>query len=166
MPVFDSALQKVSFKKGWRTTESSRKVLVSGVKNWLLERKGWADPRLCREMSTFIVNKNRKPEAKSGCNDDEVLAFGISIQVDLIAPEVEASEEQVRREDGLPVEVFKPHKEKVLSLEKRCLQTVLRKNQEKLEVRQHGYSESLNDIALDGYGWGIDDVNLRRGRVA
>lgn len=156
MPVFDSALQKVSFKKGWRTTESSRKVLVSGVKNWLLEKKGWADPRLCREMSTFIINKNRKPEAKSGCNDDEVLAFGIAIQVDLIAPEVEPTLKQARREDGLPIQVFKPHKEKVLSLEERCFQTALKKIEEKQDIKQYGYPESLNDIALDGYGWGVD----------
>jgi len=153
MPVFDSAKQSVSFKKGWRTTESSRKVLVSGVKNWLLEKRGWADARLCREMTTFIINKNRKPEAKAGCNDDEVLAFGIAIQVDLIAPEVDYAPPKELREDGLSQEVFKgreiPGEPK--TLEERCFACAIRRREERDMVIHHGSIDPFNESIE--YGW-------------
>jgi hypothetical protein len=103
---FDSALQKPSFRKGWRTSASSRKILVAGVREWLFQRKGWVDPRCLREMTTFVINKTGKPEAKTGANDDEVIAFGIAIQVDILAPGDEYQEEVPRREDGLPETVF------------------------------------------------------------
>lgn len=152
MPVFDSAKQSVSFKKGWRTTESSRKVLVSGVKNWLLEKRGWGDSRLCREMTTFVVNKNKKPEAKAGCNDDEVLAWGIAIQVDLIAPEAEYVAPAERREDGLPEGIFVPQGDGVvMTLAERCMACALKRQEEKEYLNHYGSMEPLNGSVE--YGW-------------
>jgi hypothetical protein len=152
MPVFDSARQSVSFKKGWRTTESSRKVLVSGVKNWLLEKRGWGDSRLCREMTTFVINKNRKPEAKPGCNDDEVLAWGIAIQVDLLAPEVDYVAPQERREDGLPLGIFIPKEDgSPKTLEERCMACALGKQVERENLTQFGSIDPLNGSVE--YGW-------------
>ena len=156
MPTFDSAKQAVSFKKGWRTTETSRKKLVGGIKDWLIEKRGWADPRLCREMTTFVINKNGKPEAKSGTNDDEVMAFGIAIQVDLISPEDKYEEKIDRREDGLPVSVIKPVKvEEPKSLEERCFECVMAKIEEKKRLGQFGnLIDPLNESME--YGWEAD----------
>jgi len=153
MPIFDSAKQSVSFKKGWRTTEPSRKVLVSGVKNWLLEKQGWGDSRLCREMTTFVINKNQKPEAKSGCNDDEVMAWGIAIQVDLIAPEVDYVAPRRLREDGLSQEIFRPKKieGEPETLEERCLACALKRREEKDLITHHGSIDPFNGSVE--YGW-------------
>lgn len=153
MPVFDSAKQSVSFKKGWRTTESSRKVLVSGVKNWLIEKQGWGDSRLCREMTTFIVNKNKKPEAKAGCNDDEVMAWGVAIQVDLIAPEASYVAPVALREDGLALDVFNPKEDgSPKTIQERCFLCALGKQQERINLNQFGSIDPLNGTVE--YGWG------------
>jgi hypothetical protein len=130
---FDSALQRPSFRKGWRTSSSSRKILVAGVREWLLQSRGWVDPRCLREMTTFVINKTGKPEAKLGAHDDEVIAFAISIQVDILAPGDEYQEEPVRREDGLPENVFTleslKNSEEPATLEERCLATIVAKKE-------------------------------------
>ena len=139
MPNYDSARQSESFTKGWRTTQSSRKILVAGIKEWLLEQRGWADARLLREMTTFVINKQGKPEAKTGANDDEVMAFGVGLQVDVLAPYTNYQEEVKRREDGLPVEMFEPlvrSEEKILTPFELCLATLAQGKLERSEVME------------------------------
>jgi hypothetical protein len=155
MPVFDSAKQSVSFKKGWRTTESSRNVLIAGIKDWLLAKQGWGDPRLCRECTTFVRGKTGKPEAKSGTNDDEVIAWGIAIQVDHIAPLGTFVASTTKREDGLPVDMFLPFSKVVegepKTVEERCFATAAKKIEFK---RQNGFFESYaNPFNGIGLGW-------------
>ena len=98
MPVFDSAKEAVSWKKGWRTSESSKRVLISGIKEWLLEKRGWADWRFLKECTTFVRGEHGKAAAKAGAHDDEVMAFGVAIQVDLLAPQTEEEVKQEKEE--------------------------------------------------------------------
>lgn len=156
MPTYDSAKQSVSFKKGWRTTESSRNILIAGVKDWLISARGWADPRLCREFTTFVRNKNGKPEAKEGCHDDEVIAWGIAIQVDLIAPFSAYVEPVKRREDGLPIDLFTPlqarPKEGPKTLEERCLACAIAKVAIKRQLGVYeNYAVPFNGIEEAGW---------------
>jgi len=157
MPIFDSAKQQVSYKKGWRTTEASKKVLISGIKEWLETGQGWGDPRLCREFTTFIRDKHGKARAKEGTNDDEVIAWGIAIQVDLIAPLMDFIEDIKTREDGLPYDVFNPKAIPIpndpVTIEERCLATVMRKQKEKLEAGLFDHSiDSFNETIQNGWG--------------
>ena len=130
-PRFDNARQQVVHKKGWRTDQVTRDRLISGIKSWLIQGQGWCDLRCCREMTTFVKGK-RKPEAKSGANDDEVIAIGIAIQVDLISPDDTYAEEETYRDDGLSTKLFK-HKDLEISdprtIQDYCILTVIQKKQ-------------------------------------
>jgi len=133
MPNYDSALSKTTHTKGWRTTSSSRNMLVAGIKEWLLEGKGWVDPRAIGELFSFEYSKTAKPEAKQGAHDDEVMALGIAIQVDQMCPLEEFATTEDLREDGLSSDMFSPKpsvggaSEDSLTLEQRCWQSVSNK---------------------------------------
>ena len=87
MPKYDSSKGSVSYMKGWRTTSSSKNVLISGIREWLIEAQGWTDGRCLRELTTFIRDPSGKRAfAKSGAHDDEVIALGVALQVDLASP--------------------------------------------------------------------------------
>lgn len=160
MPVYDSAKASVSYKKGWRTTQQSKNVLISGVKEWLETGQGWGDPRLCREFTTFIKDKTGKAKAKEGANDDEVIAWGIAVQVDLIAPSFDFVEDVKRREDGLPYDVFNPKAYPIegepKTIEERCFVTAQRKVQERVQLGLRDYYiESLNNTIEHGWEEGL-----------
>jgi hypothetical protein len=87
MPIYDTVKNSISYRKGWWTSVSSRRALVGGIKEWLIEGTGWCDKRCCREFNTFIIDKTGKPKAKEGANDDEVMCLGIALQVDRMAPD-------------------------------------------------------------------------------
>ena len=138
MPQFDVTRQAISYKKGWRTTTSSRNVLVSGIKDWLQECIGWTDPRCCRELQSFIYSKTGKPQAKSGTNDDEVIALGMTLQIDTIVPgraalAVEEKTEFTREEAFILTPVDEP----ALSIEDRCMLSLLAKRNIDEEVIFH-----------------------------
>ena len=86
MPKFDTVKQSASFRKGWWTATDSRRTLTSGLTKWLLDGTGWTDNRCVGEMLTFVKDKNGKPAAKDGTHDDEVMCFGIGLQVHSIVP--------------------------------------------------------------------------------
>lgn len=86
MPTYDVVKQSPSFRKGWWTSTNSKRALVSGIKKWLLDATGWCDTRCAKEMTTFVRSKTGKPQAKEGTNDDEVMALGIALQVNELAP--------------------------------------------------------------------------------
>lgn len=132
MPQFDTTRQGVLHKKGWRTTSSSRNLLVSGVSEWLLEEVGWVDPRCCRELQALIRSKTGKVEAKSGNHDDEFIAFGICLQVDQIVPTRMAlpQRESILENVG---QVFELKEEKVLSLEEQCFLSAMNKKRQGID---------------------------------
>ena len=53
---------------------------------WLIDGAGWTDNKCVGEMLTFVKDKNGKPAAKEGTHDDEVMCFGIGLQVHAIVP--------------------------------------------------------------------------------
>jgi hypothetical protein len=87
MPIYDTVKNSISYRKGWWTSVSSRRALVGGIKEWLIEGTGWCDKRCCREFNTFIIDKTGKSRAKEGANDDEVMCLGVALQVDRMAPD-------------------------------------------------------------------------------
>jgi hypothetical protein len=87
MPIYDTVKNSISYRKGWWTSVSSRRALVGGIKEWLIEGTGWCDKRCCREFNTFIIDKTGKAIAKQGANDDEVMCLGVALQVDRMAPD-------------------------------------------------------------------------------
>ena len=128
-PRYDQATQQISHKKGWVTSTVSRDRLISGIKDWLIQGEGWCDQRLCREFTTFVRNKNGKAEAKPGANDDEVMAFGIAVQVDTMVPAEYKSADDKRRADGLPEGVFDQLRTPIEepTIEERCLASLVEK---------------------------------------
>lgn len=134
MPQYDTARQTISYRKGWWTSTSSRRVLVSGLKQWLVGQTGWCDQRCCREMTTFVRDKVGKPRAKEGCNDDEVMCLGIALQVNAVAPYEEARIEQPTRDTsnwttGLPKSEMVKDEEAPPTLEERCMTSLLAKRE-------------------------------------
>ena len=159
MPNFDSVKQTVTYKKGWRTTVGSRNMLVAGIRSYLAQRAGYIDPRLVGECMTFVRNKVGKPIAKAGCHDDEVMSFGIAIQVDEIVP-YEAREEPVQlREDGLPLDVMDPKCAKDVeepTHEEACLaQSLAKRNMMEGEREYWETRGELQELAL---GSGLMDL--------
>jgi len=86
MPKYEVSKNQVTYRKGWVTGPASRKMIISGIKEYLIERRGFINPRCVGELGTFVKNKAGKPVAKVGCHDDEIMCLGICIQVDQIAP--------------------------------------------------------------------------------
>jgi len=146
-PRYDTVKGGVSFKKGWRTDVSSRNELVAGLREYLTERAGRIDDRLCGELMTFVRSRTGKPQAKSGCHDDEVMAFGIALQVDQIAPYEPRRDKPRLREDGLPenlhdtLAVSKKIKEP--SIEELCFMTALEKTNEARASERQFYEEKM-----------------------
>ena len=76
---------------------------------------------------TFVHNKVGKPIAKGGCKDDGVMAFGIALQVDEIAP----LEERARKakvlelRDAVELLMMEPKKRAIPTVEEICLATVI-----------------------------------------
>lgn len=127
-PRYDVTKGSVSFKKGWRTDKSSRPELIAGIKEYLLDRAGnLNNQRLVGELMTFVHNKVGKPIAKGGCKDDGVMAFGIALQVDEIAP----LEERARKakvlelRDAVELLMMEPKKRAIPTVEEICLATVI-----------------------------------------
>ena len=152
MPVFDSAKQSISYRKGWRTTESSKNVLVGGIKNWLLDKQGWCDSRLCKEMTTFIHKENGKAAAREGSHDDEVMAFGIALQVDIQAPQVEFEAPKVVDEVLMSVKHFEAEEvEEPKTVMERCLAQAVQR------IEERGILASFGEDGLREFDFGWQD---------
>lgn len=82
MPKIDTVNQKIAYRKGWWTSTASRRALIGGLKDWLHEEEGWVDGRCLGEMLTFEIGPTGKSQARAGSWDDDLMAFGIALQVD------------------------------------------------------------------------------------
>jgi len=148
MPRYDVVKGGVSYKKGWRTDQVSRRELIAGIKEYLIHRFGKLNShRLVGEMLTFVRSKTGKPQAKSGAHDDMVMAFGIALQIDQLAPlDLEIARRDMDRELELEKlkhlranpEDFRLPPEEVgpVTIEERCLASLeqMRMEQELLAV--------------------------------
>lgn len=143
MPRLDATNNTVSYRKGWVTNASSRKLLIGGIKEYLNDKMGYIDLRCVGELGTFIYNKNKRPEARAGCHDDEVVALGICIQLDTLCPEEETFKEPIKiRTDGLPeniigegfdLEALRIEGEPT-TIQERCMQQAIQKHAERARI--------------------------------
>lgn len=138
MPNYDTTRQTVSYSKGWRTTASSKKILIGGIKEVLNERMGYVNLRCVGELGTYVRDKNGKPGAKAGCFDDEVIAYGICLQLDAMCPTEGTYKPPVKiREDGLEDNLFDLEAHKIedepTALHEICLRQAIKKHSERLK---------------------------------
>lgn len=147
MPKYETTKNAVTYRKGWVTGVGSRRMLVAGIREFLNERRGFIDPRCVGELGTFVHNKVGKPIAKSGCHDDEVMCFGICLQVDEIAPWVSR---EPRKLVGISAEemrkaIFDPPKiEEPESIEEKCLAQAIAKQMDRLGPREEAFEDSID----------------------
>lgn len=67
---------------GFRTTSSTRPVIIAGLVEVVREHVEWInDPETLREMLSFVRNQRGRPEAQAGAHDDCVMALAIAYQV-------------------------------------------------------------------------------------
>lgn len=136
MPRYDTAKQTISFRKGWWTGRDSRRALTSGITKWLLEGVGWTDQRCIGEMLTFVKDKMGKPQAMTGNYDDEVMCFGIGLQVHYLLPMDEVEEynlvDLMRKRAEFSSKVLDkdrfPLGDPELTVEEACLATAIKNN--------------------------------------
>ncbi len=138
-PRYDVTTGSVSYKKGWKTDTASRNELIGGIRDYLIDRRGTLnDQRLVEELICFVRSKTGKPQARAGAHDDDVMAFGIALQVDELAPldlkeakqarmkyYAELSENLIQNPDPLPN----------MTTQERCLAQALAAN---AELREYG----------------------------
>ena len=135
-PRYDVVKGGVIVKKGWRTDQASKNELISGVREWLIERRGTLNcQRLVGELMTFVRSRTGKAQAKSGCHDDGVMSFGISLQVDLLAPMDDELMKGVRVEEARTMQEivargFERTGEGMETLEERCFKHAVAKRVE------------------------------------
>lgn len=147
-PRYDVTKGSVSYKKGWRTDTVSRNELVSGVRQYLIDRAGKINSqRIIGELLSFVRSRTGKPEAKAGCHDDAVFGLGIAIQVDEIAPLDYETIREARNPDLIKTYQAKTYEEEDLrdkegppSIYERCLSQALA-NQDPVAVERQALEE-------------------------
>lgn len=130
MPKYDTAKAVVTYRKGWVTTGPSRNMLIAGIREYLENKLGFIDPRLVGELGTFVHNQTGKAEAKAGCHDDEVMCFGICVQVDQLVPMEEFKDAMKPVIGNVPegmFEIQESEESEEDTIEVRCLATLMAK---------------------------------------
>jgi hypothetical protein len=78
----DTTSQKYSDEIGWDTTESTRPLMLAGLRSMLRDHPDrLKDEGLKREMRSFVVHSNGKPAGASGTHDDRVMAHAGALEV-------------------------------------------------------------------------------------
>lgn len=150
MPRYEVAKNQVTYRKGWVTGVGSRNALVGGIREYLVERAGFIDPRCVGELGSFIRNKIGKAIAKGGCHDDEVLCFGIALQVDQIAPYTGTRSLPLSKQKGKDLrkvffpEQFEEIKGEPSSIEERCLAQAVARQVELRNPREDAFEEAID----------------------
>lgn len=77
----DEITHKIVKKFGWRTTETSRRLIIANLIEYVRDHSNLLNcPVTIDEMLTFIRNKNGRPEAQEGKHDDLVMALAICLE--------------------------------------------------------------------------------------
>ena len=83
MPTQHAAVvERKGYKLGWITSNTSRSVLAADLLQSL--RDGTLVVRskqTMKQIETFVRNERGKPEAASGCKDDDIIGLGIAYQM-------------------------------------------------------------------------------------
>ena len=78
----DKVTNDLTMEMGWLTTAKSKEALVDEIRKAIRDRDVEDLPEsLLTELKTFVQHKNGSLGADSGCNDDEVMAFGITLMM-------------------------------------------------------------------------------------
>lgn len=86
--AYDSTLQKVSPKLGFRTDSKTRPFILSELRRMISEHSNiWNNIGFLEEGLVFIRNSSGVPSAQSGKNDDEVMATAIAYEIRQNMPE-------------------------------------------------------------------------------
>ena len=84
----DDITHSVSKKFGFKTSETTRPVILSELRKTLaLQDDAWNDRELLEECLVFVRNKVGRPEAMQGKHDDEIFAEAIALEIRRNAPE-------------------------------------------------------------------------------
>lgn len=78
----DKTFDRTTYEAGWVTDPKTRPILMAEYK--VAINKGLiteADPRLIKELYTFIYNEKGKEEAQTGYHDDAVMTDAICWQM-------------------------------------------------------------------------------------
>lgn len=85
--AIDDITNKVSAKVGFKTDERTRPYILSELRKMLNLHNCWTNKDFLNECLTFVRNRNGRPEAMSGKNDDEIFATAIAYEIRRNAPE-------------------------------------------------------------------------------
>lgn len=66
---------------GWRTDKRTKPILVDGIATYLEDGNKIVDAGLISELMTFGVDETGACKAQEGCHDDQVIAFGLALQM-------------------------------------------------------------------------------------
>ena len=100
---------------------------------------------------TFVRTRTGKAEAKAGCHDDEVMAFGIALQVDMLAPMDQDAVEKVRKEEARDMasavgKAFEKDSTPPMTREEKCFAHVMARRMEKERMQEDLWGgEELNE---------------------
>jgi len=92
----DDITHTIKKKFGWRTTETSRRMIISNLVEYVRDHSELLNcPITIDEMLSFIRNKNGRPEGQSGKHDDLVMALAICLEACLSGQQSRGSFEKV-----------------------------------------------------------------------
>jgi len=76
----DKATNKQQDAIGWKTTETTRPLMLDCLANYIRTGEvGIPSKDIIAELMAFVIDKNGKPGAQSGTNDDFVIALAIAL---------------------------------------------------------------------------------------
>lgn len=85
--AIDDITRRVSRKAGWLTSEGTRRYLTEGLQRLIHQYPGiWTNKDLLEECLVFVRNRQGRPEAMLGKNDDEIIATAIAYEIRRNAP--------------------------------------------------------------------------------
>jgi hypothetical protein len=80
--VIDSISRKIEQRYGWRTTQTTRPVIIANLVEIVRESIELInDIKTLQEMLSFVRNNEGRPEAAQGEHDDLVMALAIAYQI-------------------------------------------------------------------------------------
>jgi phage terminase large subunit len=93
MPTLGDAIESEEDNKiGWVTNKTTRMLAIDGLAIALRQRAiRIYDIQSVKELMTFIIGYNGKPQAANGAYDDNVMAMAIALKVAEISPKTKVS---------------------------------------------------------------------------
>jgi phage terminase large subunit len=91
----DELTHQIQKKFGWRTTETSRRLIISDLIEYVRDHTNLINCiNTIDEMLCFVRNEKGKPVAQEGKHDDLVMSYAIALQAALSGQQKRASMEK------------------------------------------------------------------------